>query len=259
MLARVARIPYLNAAPFYLLFGDAGVPLVDLAPRAMGEAARRGEVDAGPFSLMDWVDLEPAFAPVGEFIIGTRRATGSVLLFSREPVDALRDGARVALDPASATGAALTRVLLEERRGLHPVYVPPEAPDADARLVIGDPALVGRLRGRAGFPHTLDLGEAWWDWHRLPFVFAIWGIRKSLPPGEAPALADLIGHSLRLWEEADADGVRHREWGARLGLEPAEIGAYLKGLVHRNGPEEREAVETFRRCVAKLGEPARAG
>lgn len=258
MLARVARIPYLNAAPFYLLFDDAEVPVADLPPRAMGEAARAGRVDAGPFSLMDWMDLEAAFAPVGPYIIGTRRATGSVLLFARTPVRELKDGARIALDPASATGAALARVLLEERQGLRPAYVPADAPDVDARLLIGDPALVGRLHGIEGFPHILDLGEAWWDWHRLPFVFAVWGLRKTLAPAEGAPLSDLIGHSLRLWEEAEAEGRHLRDWAARLGLTREEVRAYMAGLIHRRGAEEDEAIETFRRCVGRL-EPARAG
>lgn len=258
MLARVARIPYLNAAPFYLLFDDAAIPLVDLTPRAMGEAARQTRVDAGPFSLMDWQELEKDFVPLGDFIIGTRRATGSVLLFSREPVAELKDGARVALDPASATGAALTRVLLEERRGIKPRYVAPDAEDADARLLIGDPALIGRLHGVEGFPHVLDLGEAWWEWHRLPFVFAIWGIRRTLPPSEAPALTDLLAHSLRLWKEGEGGGLHFGMWAERLDLTREEVRRYMTGLVHRRGPEEDEAIETFRRCVGRL-EPARAG
>src|SRR2546421_71473 len=100
MKARIARIPFLNAAPFYTLFADAGVALADMPPRALGEAARRGEIDAGPLSLLDFVSLEGTFAPVGDFIIGVKQAAGSVILFSRDPVAALTDHSTLALDPA---------------------------------------------------------------------------------------------------------------------------------------------------------------
>jgi chorismate dehydratase len=257
VLARVARIPYLNAAPFYLLLDGAGVRSVELPPRRMGEAARAGEVDAGPFSLLDYLALIPSFRPLGDFCIAVKRAAGSVLLFSRGDPASLTASSVVALDPASTTGAALARVLLGQRLGVSPRFVR-EAADPDARLLIGDAALAARFRGLPGYPRVLDLGEAWWAWHRLPFVFAVWAIRAPLADSEGGALADLIGRSVRRWMDWHESGERYAEWGARLGLPAAALRDYLAGFIYRMGEDEREAVKTFRACVERLPAGAEA-
>ena len=76
--------------------------------------------------------------------IASRGPVRSVCLFHRGPLERVR---RVALDTSSRTSAALVRVLLRERLGRDPQYVPmgPGLVDmlavADAALLIGDPAL----------------------------------------------------------------------------------------------------------------------
>jgi len=45
-----------------------------------------------------------------------------------------------------------------------------------AMLAIGDEAL--RLRKHRLYPFQLDLGEAWFAWTGLPFVFALWVIQR---------------------------------------------------------------------------------
>jgi chorismate dehydratase len=105
-----------------------------------------------------------------------------VNLFHRGPLDSVQ---RVALDTSSRTGVALVKVLLHERLGRDPEYLPlpPSVPEmlaaADAALVIGDPAL-----DFEGDAERLDLGEEWRARTGLPFVFAFW----AGPPGVvAPA------------------------------------------------------------------------
>ena len=51
-MLRVARIPYLNSAPFYRTVA-AQIDLLDLPPRQLGVAAREGAVDAGILSMCD--------------------------------------------------------------------------------------------------------------------------------------------------------------------------------------------------------------
>ena len=75
----------------------------------------------------------------------------------------------------------LLRVLLAER-GLRPEFKPLASYDAaalpDFALLIGDPAL-DLLR--APHEHELwDLGAAWYELTRLPFVYAVWALRRGL-------------------------------------------------------------------------------
>ena len=52
-----------------------------------------------------------------------------------------------------------------------------EAADADAVLLIGDRAMRVCL---PGFAHAYDLGQEWYDWIGLPFVYAVWAVRPGV-------------------------------------------------------------------------------
>jgi len=101
----------------------------------------------------------------------------SVLLAHRR---ALEEAREVYCDAASLTSVELVRVLLAER-GLKPEFKMLENYDfkslPDYALLIGDRAL-DLLLG----PHEhelLDLGEAWYDLTKLPFVYAVWALRRG--------------------------------------------------------------------------------
>ncbi len=254
MRAKVAKIPYLNAAPFYLRLEGSAFPLLSMLPKPLGEAARRGEVDAGPFSLLDYLSLQSDFEPVGDYIIGVKQAAGSVILFSREPLDRLTGDSRVDLTSESTTGAVLAKVVLKERFKVTPTYVTGEN-EAAARLLIGDAALAARTHGLPGYPHMLDLGQAWWDWHRLPFVFAVWAARRGLWAKESSTLRELIGDSLKAWGDEPDVEQRYRPWVDKLGLTVEQLKQYTDGFVYRKGPDEDEAIEIFQLLIKRLKAP----
>jgi predicted solute-binding protein len=77
----------------------------------------------------------------------------------------------------------LARVILAEKFGVEPQLISRPADlaamlgEADAALIIGDPAL---LLDPATLPfETLDLGAEWTAMTGLPMVFAVWGGRKE--------------------------------------------------------------------------------
>jgi chorismate dehydratase len=170
----------------------------------------------------------------------------SVRLFHHGPLDRVR---RVALDTSSRTSAALVKILLRERLGRHPQYVPmgPRLVDmlavADAALLIGDPAL-DHEAGAA----CLDLGEEWQRLTGLPFVYAFWA-------GRLGALG--------------ATGVRRLQAALAAGLEDvpaiavgqaggyaaraAKYEAYLReSIVYRLGEEEQAGLREFYRRAHAL-------
>jgi chorismate dehydratase len=216
-LATLARIPYLNAAPFYVRWAEAPGATVDLPPRALGEGARAGHVDAGLMAAADWFGLDPGFEIVGPYGITCRGAVSSVLLLARRPfAELFAPGAgprTVDLTTESQTSVALTRILLADRFGARDVaYVrraveADAAPTGDAWLLIGDAALRARAAA-ASDPslHILDLGAEWLAWTGLPFVYAVWTVRASLPAGEKARLAAFLETSLAAGER-DLDGL----------------------------------------------------
>ena len=78
----------------------------------------------------------------------------------------------------------LSRIILSRKYGVEPQMFsrPPELvtmlEDADACLIIGDPAL---LLDPGDLPfHVLDLGAEWTEMTGLPMVFAVWAARAGI-------------------------------------------------------------------------------
>jgi predicted solute-binding protein len=117
---------------------------------------------------------------------------------------------------------------------------------ADAFLVIGNEALSQNVRPSGGFPHRYDLASEWWEWTRLPFVFALWTIRRSLPENVKREFAALLERSF----EAGMSSIE--EIAARFAGElgrPDDLASYLRNFHYRLGPREMEGLEKFRRLV----------
>jgi len=102
----------------------------------------------------------------------------SVLLAHRRPLENITE---VFCDTASLSGLNLLKVLLAER-GLKlefkPLPDPQKAAEHDAVLIIGDPAIDFQ---RAPHEHEIfDLGTAWYELTNLPFVYAVWALRRGI-------------------------------------------------------------------------------
>jgi len=251
-MLRVGQIPYLNSEPFYFglaVSGGSNVELHPMAPRAMGQLAAQGALDAGLFSLMDSVRLEGRFEPLGDFCIACDGEVKSVLFFARRPMEKML-GATVAVTGETATSVVLLKLLLASRYGLKDVgYVDMGSGEpSDGCLLIGDEAL-RRRHGIEGLPHRYDLAEEWSAWQGLPFVFARWMVRTSADEAEKAALREALTQRLRAnLTNLDAIGRVRRD----LGMTVAEIKAYLRGFSFELGEGERRGMETFLRLSRPL-------
>lgn len=248
----IARIPYLNTEPFYHRFSAQGYELVDLPPRALGQAAAAGRVAAGPMSVMDYFRLQDTFEPLGPFGICAAGPVHSVLLFGRKSVAEL-EGGTIGVTEETSTSVELLRLLLDRYYQVKPAAwrLNLEEP-ADARLLIGDPCL-RHAAGRSE-PVILDLSAAWYEWQKKPFVFALWVVRRDLPLEEKKVLA-------MRFEDAFFEGMAHlNEIAERrapdLGMTPAAVEAYLRNFRYRLGPEELDGLDAFARLVRAPKEEA---
>ncbi len=241
MKIRVGYIPYLNSAAFYYRMVADDVELCPLVPSALSRAAHRGEVDVGPVPLVDCFRLEEHFVPLGDFCISTLDKSRSILFFSQRPIEEL-SGARVGITGETSTSSRLLQVLLTRRFQVQPVNYVSSQDSNDAFLLIGDSALKSRL-GVPSYPYKYDLGEEWHRWTGLPFVYALWIVRRDLEPETVDYLVRLVGDSLKQGL-ANLEGIaRGRE---DLGMSYREIREYLEGFRYVLGEEERKAMELFR-------------
>jgi chorismate dehydratase len=245
---RYGRIAYVNVAPIETAF-DAGAVVRDAevthaVPSQLNAAMSEGRIDAGAISAAHYLVHRERFAPLADLCIAADGPVRTVLFVSPTPPALLGD-ATVALTSHSASGRALLATLLNGFPDVRPRYEVVEDALASARagrptLVIGDDALVARAELPATQIH--DLGEAWRAWTGLPFVFALWAVRRETL-AECPAEVAALTRAL----------VAARAWGQ------ANRGAVIDAAVARR-PYPRELYEEyFERLSYRLDERAEQG
>lgn len=171
---RVGSVPYLNAVP---LTRGLESELVLAAPSKLAEQLRRDELDAALVSITE-VLFNDRYDVLDGVAIASLGEVYSVLLAHKKPLAGARE---IFCDTASLTGLNLLKVLLAEQN-LFPQFKPLESYEAAAEkdfvLLIGDPAIHFQ---RAPHTHEIfDLGAAWTEMTRLPFVYAVWALRRGI-------------------------------------------------------------------------------
>ena len=248
----VGKIPYLNSVPFYANFEKQQFRILPVAPRRMGMLSKEGEIDAGPFSLMDYFEQQEQLELMG-WCIATRDQVKSVMLFSNEGWLDL-EGKTIGITDDTATSVKLLKVLLEQKYGVHATFNRMHGgvndySKYDAVLLIGDDALRRNKTGLNGFELVFDLAKEWYDWQKLPFVFAVWAMKKSLSDSAKEELKSILSSSVAKSEERLATvGELH---GKEIHLSADETHEYLAGFNYRLGERERESMTKFRELVSE--------
>jgi predicted solute-binding protein len=197
--------------------------LIFRVPSVCADLVANGQAQIGILPVFELLTHD--FGTVPGVGIASRGAVRSILLVSKVAASRIQT---LAADTSSRTSVALARVWLAERHGLQPAVLS-HAPDlpamlaqADAALVIGDPAL--RL-DPASLPYDVyDLGHEWTALTGLPMVYAMWaGPRHCL----------------------DRDVVNAFQESARYGVE--RVGE----IATREGPARGISVELARRYLTK--------
>jgi chorismate dehydratase len=303
---RVAAISFLNPAP--LLYNFEHPPEAaalrtryDVHYTSPAHCARELHTGNADLGLIPIAELEPGLVVVPGCTIASTHNVRSILLLVKNPhrlpvPEALRHLVTLSADAASRSSIAYARLLLKRFYDTDPVLFP-HAPDpvamladADAALLIGDPALLARERRKeidAAFQQPqdtqsqntqsqntqsqdtqsqdtqsqdapllwIDLAALWREHTGLPWVAAVWAVRPETLPlsGLTPQqlTADLIA--------SRDNGLAHiddlvREWTPRIALPPETIHTYLSTNIHYTLDADcLSAIELFRTLSAELG------
>jgi len=251
----IARIPFLNTAPFFHFLSQRWLnqhTWVEASPRDLGELARQGKADAGIFSLVDaWTLVESGdFEFLGDLGIAGFGPIGSILLFGAEDAKKL-EGQAVAVTPQTATTSRLLEIWLRHKVGLKKVSFVPQGQASQATLLIGDDALMRREFLAPHQPQPIDLCEAWQAWTGLPFVFARWAVRKDLPEAEKRDLRGAILSALELALD-DLEDVARRA-SEDHGLSPETVTKYLLGIRYKLDEQDQAGMKLFRQYLEENG------
>lgn len=234
----MGRISYINASPVYYGLDHGMTPswltLVTDVPAALNRQVSTGHIQISPISAAHYAVNHKDLLLLPDLSISCHGPVMSVLCASTVPLDALT-GKIVMVSQESATAAAFLKMIFAER-GVDPVFVKGSVADirrvpeqVDAVLVIGDAALTQPWHQR--FSHCADLGKLWHDMTGMPFVFAVWVVRRDFAaahPGTTARALDL------LWESRKA-GYAHLDAvidaGTRkLGLARTVVARYYDRL-----------------------------
>ncbi len=263
MSLRIGRIPYINCYPVYgaidrgLIKIDA--ELVDGVPTALNARMAAGDLDVSVVSAVEYARDSRRYLLLPDLAISCDGPVRSVMLFSKKPATEL-SGRRVLVSRSSMTSVALLELLFENVWHARPNFVPTDAEisdvarfegeDHDARLVIGDAALLLSSGASPRYPRAYDLGEVWKEWTGLPFVFAVWVAQRSVVVNDALAVhAGLINS--RNWGIANVP-ILARQAASATGVPIAACEEYLAGLDYGlSYPHLAGLTEFYRRLVQR--------
>lgn len=187
MSLRIGRIAYLNVAPYFHYLASQGFSgeIVAGVPSELNRMLAEGTIDACPSSSFEYALRADDYLLLPGHSISSIGPVHSVLLFTPGALNDL-SGQEIAITGESATSINLLKIMLMEfcRIGEVSFKVPERAveaclQDGQSVLLIGDRALDAAQNCPPGFQIT-DLGALWYHFTGLPFVFALWILRKEV-------------------------------------------------------------------------------
>ncbi len=235
----ISAISFLNTAPLMWDFEHDPTPelihnfrIEYTVPALCAQSLREGSADIGIIPVITTATI-PGLVVLPDVAIAALNQVRSILLVTSKPMEDVRT---VAVDTSSRTSVGLTQVLLTKFFGGHRDFTPmppilkPMLQVCDAALLIGDAALMADTTGL----RVYDLAEVWRQKTGLPFVFAVWAVRKAALAEMNPAL-DLRAIFRRSRDHGLASpNVEQiaRQWSGRIGLSEEDILSYFRDNIH---------------------------
>jgi chorismate dehydratase len=180
---KVGIVSYKNTLP--LLYGlnqlaqQHDITIVKHHPAELVKAFDSNVVDIALLPVA-YLKEHPHTNIIGHHCISSREKVASVCLFSQVPLQQIET---VLLDFQSRTSVQLVQLLFKHFWKKEVNFQPAnehfitEIKNNTAAVIIGDRAFEYAHQ----FNYCYDLAEAWYQWHGLPFVFACWMSRLTLP------------------------------------------------------------------------------
>ncbi|MDO9583447.1 MAG: menaquinone biosynthesis protein [Desulfomicrobium sp.] len=264
MTLQIGRIDYLNIWHVFHLLAKICPEGPDFHyasghPSTLNRLLACGELDTSPSSSFEYLLHAESYELLPGASISAHEEVQSVLFLSPVPVAELpawlsRNPGPICLTGASATSTALLKVLWSQKWGLpEPRWknVEPGAGLSTGRpfLEIGNLALRHFVHPPKGY-HSVDLATEWSSWTGLPFVFAVWIVRRNLPAATRELLGRLQGHIGTI----TADLGSHFEALSRMPelpdwLTSPDLFRYWRAMSYGLGPSEQASLALFgERC-----------
>jgi chorismate dehydratase len=177
---KISAISYLNTVPFiYGLQNSSILSKIDIifgVPSTCAKLLQDNTVDIGIVPVAVIPSL-PQYHIVSNFCIGAKGKIRTVVLFSNSNIDRIKT---IYLDKDSRTSALLVQILAHKRWKITPEFKSLDSLNYNEEnagyMLIGDKAFEAENR----FAYSFDLGDEWYKFKKMPFVFAAWTANKKL-------------------------------------------------------------------------------
>jgi chorismate dehydratase len=259
-MLKVGKIEYLNTVPVYYGFVKGvvrapNVEFVENVPTELNRLLRKGLLDVSVVSSYEYIDNYESYLLLPDLSISAKKKVMSVLFFSTVPIHQLHRK-DVWITKSSLTSRELLKFLLKEVYGVEPnfrYYSVKEGnlpKNPSALLSIGDDAL--KLLEEKRFPFVYDLAEEWFNLTELPFVFAVWAVRKESYESKREELTIFYQNLLksRGFGEKNFESIC-KEYGKKIGLKEKTCLTYLNCLNFHLGEEEVKSLLKFGEKLGK--------
>lgn len=237
-------------------------------PSNLNRMLRYEKIDISPSSSIEYLRHPNKYTIIEGHSISSRGSIGSILLFSRRPIEEL-DGMTVLTSSQSESSVALLNIILKKFYKIGSYLRPTDKPldfalsMAEACLLIGDDALKAKktVSGpNSELIYIYDLGDLWYRNTGLPFVFALWIVRKRCYIEKTELLEKFINDlnkakwlAMRNLNEI-AEELRLlllRRYS--LPVTEDELISFWEGISYDFGDEHRKGLELFGRYSEELG------
>jgi chorismate dehydratase len=191
---KIGRIPYANLYPiFYYLdrvCDNSRYKIIKGVPSKLNKMLRNGELDISPSSSIEYLKYKSTYRILPWLSISSYGTIKSILLFSKFPIHDL-GGKTIAVSSESETSTVLLKIILKEFLSLKCRLKPTTLRSVknilstySGVLHIGDTAMMeakklSAVSNQLSGLFVYDLGELWDKYTGLPFVYALWIVRKK--------------------------------------------------------------------------------
>ncbi len=184
---RIGKIPYINLFPIYWTiqnkFDCSEYEFIEGVPSELNRMLREGRIDISPSSSIEYIRYPHLYELIEGHSISCAGCIASILLFSTKPIEDMNNH-KIYVTSQSETSIALLQIVLKKFYGVECELITLDAPQnarCESFFLIGDDALKIHKKLSTGKSSFLvyDLGELWTVHTNLPFVFALWIVRKD--------------------------------------------------------------------------------
>jgi len=236
-MIKIIAVKYLNTLPFVYGIEESGLLndfILELEiPSICAQKLENSEADIGlvPIAALDKLK---GYRVVSDFCIGAEKSVGSVLLVAQKPMNELKE---IYLDYESRTTNSLIQIIYNKYLDNNPLWINStlgfegSIGGTTGGVIIGDRAL--KLADQ--FEYRYDIASLWNKYTNLPFVFACWVARTSVPE-----------ETLAQFNQAISWGVAHKHDVVDSSNIGVDVRHYLEHCISYDlDYKKREAMELY--------------